>query len=340
MPTAKNKSSEQPVQNPKPKEETKSRRFSIPKLSKPRLPQITRSNWWVYLVTILVIIYVLLAIIFSIGIYRGGWSGTVTEGVSTVVPFPAAIVKDRPILYKSFLEDVDSIRHYYVAAQKVDFKSKDGKTRLNFIKSQVLNQEIENKLIAQQAHDRKLKVSKKEVADQYKQIVDANGGEAKVKQILKQYYNWNPTEFKQRIKEQLIRQKLSDKIATDPTIDAAAKKKAEDVRGQLKSDGSNFAALAQKYSDDSSASQGGDLGTFGRGKMVAEFEKAAFALQVGQISQPVKTQYGYHIIQVLEKNGDQIHARHILIKTEDFQTWLDGLKKKGIHRWISVPAAA
>jgi parvulin-like peptidyl-prolyl isomerase len=63
--------------------------------------------------------------------------------------------------------------------------------------------------------------------------------------------------------------------------------------------GESFAKLAEQYSIDGSRKQGGDLGEFGRGVMVKEFEQAAFALEKGQVSGIVKTQFGYHIIKRL-----------------------------------------
>src|SRR5439155_16892993 len=91
-------------------------------------------------------------------------------------------------------------------------------------------------------------------------------------------------------------------LKTEGKDDAAVKAKAEDILKQAKS-GADFAELAKKPSEDeASAKNGGDLDYFGKGKMVPEFDQAVFAMQPGQISdQPVKTQYGYHIIKVVDK---------------------------------------
>ena len=64
--------------------------------------------------------------------------------------------------------------------------------------------------------------------------------------------------------------------------------------------GESFANLAKQYSIDASKKRGGDLGYFGRGMMVPEFEKAAFSLEKGQVSDIVKTQFGYHVIKRLD----------------------------------------
>ena len=83
--------------------------------------------------------------------------------------------------------------------------------------------------------------------------------------------------------------------------DATVKAKAEDVLKQARS-GADFAQLAKKYSEDeANAKQGGDLDFFAKGKMVPEFDQVAFAMAPGQISDLVKTQYGYHIIKLVDK---------------------------------------
>jgi peptidyl-prolyl cis-trans isomerase SurA len=79
--------------------------------------------------------------------------------------------------------------------------------------------------------------------------------------------------------------------------------------------GGNFAEFAKKYSSDpGTAESGGDLGWFDKGKLFPEFEKAAFGLSTGELSMPVETPYGFHIIQTLEKKADAINTRHILFK--------------------------
>lgn len=83
------------------------------------------------------------------------------------------------------------------------------------------------------------------------------------------------------------------------------KEKADEVAKKL-ADGGNFAELAKEYSTDTAtAENGGELGAFGTGEMALEFEEAAFALSVDEISEPVETEYGFHIIQVTAKTEAQ-----------------------------------
>jgi peptidyl-prolyl cis-trans isomerase C len=101
--------------------------------------------------------------------------------------------------------------------------------------------------------------------------------------------------------------------------------------------GKDFAELAKEKSTGPSASQGGSLGSFGRGRMVPDFEKAAFALKAGEVSQPVKTRFGWHVIKVTEhtkgKQQDFEQAKEAIRKTlvtDYIQTMLRGLQDKAV----------
>lgn len=95
-----------------------------------------------------------------------------------------------------------------------------------------------------------------------------------------------------------------------------ARKKVEDIRKRIEA-GEDFAALAKKYSDDpGSGQEGGDLGWQKRGTFVPEFEAMAYKLEKNQLSPIVETEFGFHVMQLLERRGNLIHVRHVLIKPE------------------------
>lgn len=97
---------------------------------------------------------------------------------------------------------------------------------------------------------------------------------------------------------------------------AAALQRAREIRQEIL-DGADFAEVARRESaDPGSASRGGDLGTFSKGQMVQPFEEAVWSLRLNQVSEPVLSPYGYHLIEVLSRKGDEATARHILIPIE------------------------
>ncbi len=118
-------------------------------------------------------------------------------------------------------------------------------------------------------------------------------------------------------------------VAQDASAEdkAAARAKIDAALQEIK-DGKDFAEVAKAVSDDSTAGAGGDLGWFGRGRMVKEFEDVAFSLEPGQVSDVVETQFGYHIIKVLEKDparpleGSALDSK----RSQAFEEWLQNLR--------------
>ncbi len=162
---------------------------------------------------------------------------------------------------------------------------------------------------------------------------------------------YNESDLRDLVRRQLLRQKVYDaetkSVASSQEevwarhILVANEADAKKVEDALKA-GGNFADLAKQYSTDTSnKDQGGDLGWFPKGQMVKEFEDAAFALKVGEISQPVKSSFGYHIIQVLGHETRPLDSQQLQsAKDTAYQTWLTNAKKElntqTYDTWTSV----
>ena len=100
----------------------------------------------------------------------------------------------------------------------------------------------------------------------------------------------------------------------------AAKEKTKSFLSELKSQivggNSSFSDVAKAHSLDPSKNNGGELGWVKRGSLVKNFETTAFTLELGEVSDPIETEFGYHILETLEKQGDKIRVRHVLMSPE------------------------
>ncbi len=136
------------------------------------------------------------------------------------------------------------------------------------------------------------------------EFIIRNTGKTEVDdKAIQAYYDSHKSEYAHddMVKAQHILIKVED--ANNAEQVTAAKKKIDDIKARLDK-GENFNVLAQKLSDDpGSKMNGGDLGFFARGSMVPEFERTAFTTKKGEISAPVQTQFGWHLIKVTDTKG-------------------------------------
>ncbi len=242
----------------------------------PRQSAPDRRGWWLALSGVATGIAVFV-LIFAVLIYKYHSTSRIVYAVARVVPYPFMKVNGDFIGYKDYLFELGSIKQYYQSQPgsngqpPVNFNTVAGQTKLKQLEQQVGSQ-LKTDEVTQQLIDKdKITVSNQELNGQLDQITKSAGGDQKVREVLAKYYGWSYDDLKRKVKFQLAKQKLQQKVASDPSLDAQAKAKAEAVLAKVKA-GQDFATLAKQYSQDSStAANGGDLGYFGHGQMVKEF---------------------------------------------------------------------
>jgi len=132
---------------------------------------------------------------------------------------------------------------------------------------------------------------------------------------VKQFFDEIPTDSLPYLNSEVEVSELVIKPQVNEEQRQQALERIQEVQKELNRESADFAEIAKKYSQDpGSAKRGGDLGFAKRGTFVPAFEAAAYDLKVGMISDIVESDFGFHIIQLLERRGNTIHTRHVLIK--------------------------
>jgi len=288
----------------------------------------------------LVAVILIFILVFAIGIYGFNWQDSFTKKVSSIVPYPSALVNYKFISYSDFLEDKETLIHYY--ENMPDSESTSSKPNDQQVAQISISRLIKDEFIRQIAKKYDIKVTDLELEQEMQKIINQSESKERVEQILSQLYNWKPEEFKENVlRSYLRRSKLQDALLADEDleINKQAKEKAEEVLEKVKKGEESFENLAKEYSQDATASQGGYLGFFSQGEMVSEFEQAALSLKEGETSDLVKTQFGYHIIKLLSKKEEgenlELEASHILIKTANVDTYInEQIKKARIYVFL------
>lgn len=140
---------------------------------------------------------------------------------------------------------------------------------------------------------------------------------------VRQYFNKIPKDSLPRINAEVELGRIMKRPAVSKEQKATARAKAEELRQRVL-DGEGFRALAILYSEDPGSSKnGGDLGFFERGMMVPEFDAVAFRLKEDSVSEVFETNFGFHFMQMMERRGEQINVRHILIRAKTSEADLE-----------------
>ncbi|HOX61170.1 MAG TPA: peptidylprolyl isomerase [Candidatus Magasanikbacteria bacterium] len=293
---------------------------------------------------------VVLAILVTLGVgVRQAYAlstNAFSRTIARIVNLTAARVNGVRISYSAYVDDLKAVKTYYAskgaAAQYTD----------SDYSAQAMQHLMINALVESKAKVFGVKVSKSEIEEAKKQMLAQFKDESELNTELNKTYGMDFDGYIKRIIEPaLLQRNLATVFATSTVeegkefmkeevnarhilivkddkikTDAALKYKAEQIIKELKG-GADFAKLAEKYSTDSSKDNGGDLGWFGRGQMVPEFEKAAFALEPGKYTEtPVKTDYGFHVIKLESKR-----------MVRDFEAYMnETLKNAKINVYIPV----
>lgn len=221
---------------------------------------------------------------------------------------------------------------------------------------------IDDKIVELEVKKEEIKVPDEEIKEEIEKFKENAGGEEAFNAALEQS-GLAEEDFKKDVVQYLSIRKLmeprvevtdeeietyfeenKDSFNVEEQVEARHilvedEKTANEIVQKLE-DGEDFAELAKEFStDEGSGAMGGDLGFFTRGKMVPEFEEKAFSLKVGEISEPVKSEYGYHIIEVLDKKEakDAVLEDHIVEIREklfedkmqtEYVAWLEEAREK------------
>ena len=241
----------------------------------------------------------------------------------------------------------------------------EGSAQYNQLKASIVNYLVQNQIIKEKAAELDVTVTDAQLQKRMKEIVKQVGGQKKLDKLLKEQAV-TQAQLEEQLRAQMLQDAVQQKVYADIKVSDADLKKyfddpanesqfnvaesidarhilvktkaeADKVRALLEADNSdaNWKKVAAEYSTDpGSKDSGGSLGNFPKGRMVKPFEDAAFALKVGEISEPVKSQFGYHVIEVTKKTPGSTQTFEEAKKTIEQQlkyqkqatAWEDWLK--------------
>jgi foldase protein PrsA len=269
---------------------------------------------------------------------------TASSGIElalTLVSIPdqetIALVNEEQVSTAVYQEELMRALASVTDSYEVDWNDPESQTLLPTLQEQVLEQVISRVLLRQLARQEEITIDPEEIEAEIVSIQE---------QIQQQedFTDWESFLADNYFTEDTLRSLVNDNMLMEALAElhggpsvvehvhashilVETEETAQEVLDKL-AEGEDFTTLAAEYSTDpGSKDQGGDLGWFPSGMMVPEFEEAAFSLEPGEISEAVETAFGYHIIQVHEKEERELEpALYAQLQQQEFQTWFDAQK--------------
>ncbi|MBI4993098.1 MAG: peptidylprolyl isomerase [Candidatus Magasanikbacteria bacterium] len=248
---------------------------------------------------------------------------------------PAAKINGLKVTYVDYMDDLGTIKKFYASQSGAPETTEEQKS------DQVISRLMANAMIADLAKKLKVTVEDSDIEEMKARTIGQLGSDEDAEKELSEKYGWTLAKYIDKVIKPLVLEQKTQKAFSESTDEAYAKftvpevrasqilfkvenakddaqikKQAEGVLKRIKA-GEDFAKLAAEFGTDGTKDTGGDLGWFGKGAMVPEFEAAVFALEKGQLGENlVKTQFGYHIVKVDDKRT-----------TPDFVAFMDDIIK-------------
>ncbi len=263
-----------------------------------------------------------------------GASVSDTEIASTSNDTIVAIVNDQPILLKTYQKQIAQFEQT-LQAQGTDLESETGQAALRQINNQVLDALIDQVLIEQAASEQGISIAEDVLAEKIRESVEQGGGEAQFETWLEANSLTNE-EFRDTLRFQLTANQMFEVITQDipdtaeqiqlRQIVVTTDETARSIIDQLKA-GVDFGELAQEYTiDESNRESGGALDWFprGAGLVPPEIEDIAFSLNPDEVSGPIQSPLGFHIIQLQNREENRSLKTEMLqaLKDQFFTNWL------------------
>jgi hypothetical protein len=272
-----------------------------------------------------------------ISLYKFQANNGFMQDVTKIVPFPVAKTGSQWISYESYLFELRRNMHYYSTQQQADFSTKDGQEQLKRLKQQAMAQVIQDAYAKQLAARNGVTVSNQTVDDQLELVRHESllgNNERVFRDVLSEFWGWNESDFKRKLKQQLLTQAVVAKL------DTATQNRAQSTLNQLQT-GADFGQLAAAASDDiTTKASGGQYPnpiTLSDKEVPPVITSAAFKLKPGQTSGIINTGYSLEILKVTDNNGSQVRLSHIQFNFKPIDTFIKPLQKQSPpHRYIKV----